>query len=571
MQSGCSPWLHWGIRADETSATLPAWPEPLTITLHDAGEIQRLARRLRDQGTSALGITLECTTSWPGHDPPPRALALQKIALAVPTADGDPSEVYLLAPPDPEQLRALAPLFDTDTSQPSGPSASRTPFVVFADAQRCLTVLETVDLRPARVGCLDTAMVLLAEGADRRRDARSLSTWVRDRLGHSISDPARPGELGSDEPIAVASDVLIPLMRSCTPDLRSTGLNRVFDLEMHLLPAVIEMEAAGVLLDVPRFERIAGGWERERETTTDEKRIARLDKLISTYRWWSRDYVDFDGRIRCRLHPLAADSGRFSCTEPNLQQVPSEHTAPGLRGCFVPAPGHVFVIADYAQIELRVAAHLAPCDALRRVFREGRDPHRATAATITGRDESTITDRERQMAKAVNFGFLFGMGARRFQGYARDSYGIEIDEREAAAAREAFFTTFPGIAAWHRRVRALSRRGDHEDVTVTTALGRRKRFEAGKFSYNAALNIPVQGTAAEGFKLAMTRLRPALREIGGRGVLVVHDEYLAEVPEADAEAGRVLVETVMRQAMSSIVDRVPISVEAKVARSWADK
>jgi DNA polymerase I-like protein with 3'-5' exonuclease and polymerase domains len=508
---------------------------------------------------------VHCTTSWPGHDPPPRALALDKLALAVPTGEGEASEVYLLAPPDPVRLRVLAPLFDPDDAR------GRPPFAVFAHAQLALTVLATLELAPPRVGCLETAMVLLAEGADRRREAFALSTWVRERLGAAITDPPRTGELESDQALAVAADVLVPLMRSATPDLRRTGLNRVFELETHLLPAVIDMEAAGVALDAPRFERIAGGWERERATATDAKRIARLDKLISTYRWWSRDYVDLGGRIRCRLHPLAADSGRFSCTEPNLQQVPSEHTAPGLRGCFVPAPGHVFVIADYAQIELRVAAHLAPCDALRRVFREGRDPHRATAATLTGREESTITDRERQLAKAVNFGFLFGMGARRFRGYARDSYGLELDEHEASAAREAFFATFPGIAAWHRRVRALSRRAETEDVTVTTVLGRRKRFRAGELSYNAALNIPVQGTAAEGFKLAMTRLLPALREIGGRGVLVVHDEYLAEVPAERAEQGRVRVETIMRHAMSELVDSVPIEVEAKVARSWAEK
>jgi DNA polymerase I-like protein with 3'-5' exonuclease and polymerase domains len=538
------------------------------LELEDAGEIERLARRLRQQGAKAVGIALHCTTSWPGHDPPFRALVAEKLALAVPTDDGDASEVYLLVPSDPAQLRALAPLFDEDGIRSDEP---RPPFVVFANAQRALTILGALDLAPPRVGCLETAMTLLAEGSDHRREARALSTWVADRLTHSIADPARAGELDSDQSLAVAADVLVPLMRSCTPDLRSTGLNRVFDLEVHLLPAVIDMEAAGIRLDVPAFERIAGAWEAERKTATDEKRISRLDKLLSTYRWWSRDYVDLDGRIRCRLHPLAADSGRFSCTDPNLQQVPSEHTAPGLRGCFVPAPDHVFVIADYAQIELRVAAHLAPCDALRRVFREGRDPHRATAATITGRDESTITDHERQMAKAVNFGFLFGMGARRFRAYAKDSYGIELDEREASAAREAFFSTFPGIAAWHRRVRALSNRAEREDVTVATALGRRKRFEAGRFSYNAALNIPVQGTAAEGFKLAMTRLWPALRELGGRGVLVVHDEYIAEIPAAQAEAGRACVERVMCEAMASLVDTVPIEVEAKVAHSWADK
>ena len=160
------------------------------------------------------------------------------------------------------------------------------------------------------------------------------------------------------------------------------------------------------------------------------------------------------------------------------------------------------------------------------------------------------------------------MGARRFREYARDSYGLELDERQAEDARAAFFRTFPGIAVWHRRVRGLSRQGEHEAVTVTTVMGRRRTFSPGKFSYNAALNIPVQGTAAEGFKLAMLALHRRLPEIGGRGVLVVHDEYLAEVPRERAEQGRALVEGVMVEAMASLVDSVPILVDAEVAEHW---
>jgi DNA polymerase-1 len=216
-----------------------------------------------------------------------------------------------------------------------------------------------------------------------------------------------------------------------------------------------------------------------------------------------------------------------------------------------------------------VAAHLAPCEALRRVFREGRDPHRATAATITGKAEVEISDRERQLAKAVNFGFLFGMGPARFRQYARDSYGVELDDAAARRAREAFLHTFPGIAQWHRRVGALGRAGT--SVTVRTAWGRRKRFAAAEFSFTAALNIPVQGTAAEGFKLAMARLHPRLTELGARGVLVVHDEYIAECPLDRADEARGLVEHTMVEAMREVVTSVPIVVEAAVCRSWGEK
>ncbi len=456
-----------------------------------------------------------------------------------------------------------------------GPLWSGASYLVFGDAQQALTVLGSRGLpTPTRFGCAMVAATLLAEGADRRRDHRPLDRSVRELFELEL-----PEEMfltsSPTARLACEAEALVELLRAMTPMLRERKLARVFAFECSLLPAVVDMEAAGFGVDPAAFERIASAWVRERgelevepESEPRQARLARLDKLISTYRYWARDYVGPDRRIRCRLHPLAADSGRFSCTDPNLQQVPAEHTAPGLRACFVPAPGNVLVIADYAQIELRVAAHLAPCPALRGVFHAGRDPHRATAATLAGKPEHAVDAHERKLAKAVNFGFLFGMGARRFQSYARDSYGLELDEHQAAAAREAFFRTFPGIAAWHRRIGNLARRGEKEALTVTTAMGRRRTFPAGKFSFNAALNIPVQGTAAEGFKLAMLRLHPALAELRGRGVLIVHDEYIAEVPEAAAERARELVENIMIESMREVVDSVPIVVEAEIARHW---
>ncbi|MBL8969422.1 MAG: hypothetical protein JNK56_02520, partial [Myxococcales bacterium] len=397
-----------------------------------------------------------------------------------------------------------------------------------------------------------------------------------EHLHHGLPGQVQQGQVSpaiARYPVAAAAaDALVPLLRALTPALRERGLSRVYELECRLLPSVLAMESAGVGLDVSGFQRIAATWQHEKDTTAPApERLAQLDKLISNYTRWPADFVDEDGRMRPHLHPLATDSGRFACTRPNLQQVPAEHTAPGLRACFVPAPGHRLIIADYAQIELRVAAQLAPCDAMRQVFRDGRDPHRATAATLAGKPESAISSHERKLAKAVNFGFLFGMGARRFQEYARSSYGLELDAQAANAARDAFFATFPGIAAWHRRIGNLEPRSHREDITVHTALGRRKRFPAGHFSFNAALNIPVQGTAAEGFKRAMIDLHTALGALGGRGVLCVHDEYLAEVPEAAAELAREVVQRTMEAAMATVVPDVPIVAEAHVARSWADK
>ena len=549
----------------DSAASVVPWPTAATVHLRDGSSFATALTELAALAPAALGLVVLLAAPHPdlpreaAHDP--RRLHAELLALAA----GD--RVFILHLACLHDLRPLqALLAGTDQS---------IPYVVFHDAHFSLAALQPLGISPPRFGCTLIAATLLAEGTGVRHDTLELAALATGHLERGLPGQVQQGQVSpaiARYPVAAAAaDCLVPLLRALTPVLRERGLSRVYDLECRLLPAVLAMEAAGVGLDVAGFNRIAQGWQRERDTNPAPERVAQLDKLLSTYANWPRDFVADDGRMRPHLHPLATDSGRFACSQPNLQQVPAEHTAPGLRGCFVPAPGNVLIIADYAQIELRVAAQLAPCAALRRVFQEGRDPHRATAATLAGKPESEISSHERKLAKAVNFGFLFGMGARRFQDYALASYGLELDHTAAQAARDAFFATFPGIAAWHRKIGDLGPRSHREDTLVHTALGRRKRFPAGHFSFNAALNIPVQGTAAEGFKRAMIDLHAALAVLGGRGVLCVHDEYLAEVPADRAEVARVLVSRTMEAAMATVVPGVPIVAEAHIARSWSDK
>ncbi|RMG94340.1 MAG: hypothetical protein D6705_16485 [Deltaproteobacteria bacterium] len=439
------------------------------------------------------------------------------------------------------------------------------PYLVTFAGKPLVSRLLAEGLEPRRLGDVRIALVLLAEGAARVPDdpATALAAWI---------DSAEPPALHPADDAAVRREAAtvaygaVVALRALAPRLRSLGLARLFDLECRLVPVVARMEAAGMPVDAAAFQRIADDWAAERARTTDPARTARLDKLLSTYAHWPRTYVDLDGRIRCRFDPLAADSGRFSCSEPNLQQVPTERTAPGLRACFRAPPGHCFVVADYAQIELRVAAALAPCERLADVFRHRGDPHRATAATLTGKRPEAVTPAERKLAKAINFGFLFGMGARTFRSYAKSSYGLDLDEAAARRAKDAFFRTYPGLAAWHRRTAAQGRGA--REVVVRTVLGRRKRFPPGGFSLPAALNVPVQGTAAEGFKRALVDLDAELPALGGRVVLCVHDEVVVEVPASEADAARERVVEIMRAAMEPLLGGVPVEVEAVVAPCW---
>lgn len=551
--------------ADAPTPSGAAWPTARPTLVGDAETFRALVQDLRNRAPKAIGL-------WVAPDPMQSRHQVDDWRNANPShaglavAKGESTHTWAIARagvPD------LSPLLSW-LAEPGG------PYVVTHGAQITLHRLhawsgDDAPPPPARLGCTQIAAVLLAEGA--RRGLPSLADTVGRALDRPWPLEAHGLPLAAPDPAEAATtsaSALVPLLRALTPMLRRRDLARAFDVECQLVPSVVAMERAGVGVDAPGFQRIVDTWLSEQLTATEPDRQARLAKLVSTYGYWPKEYVR-GGRIYCRLHPLSADSGRFSCTEPNLQQVPGNHVAPGLRACFGPAPGSALIVADYAQIELRVAAHMAPCDAMRAVFREGRDPHRATAATLAGKPESEISSRERQLAKAVNFGFLFGMGAPRFRSYAENSYGLTLDMDQAREAREAFLRTFPGIAKWHRKVGGLGRGREASPITVRTVLGRRKRFAPGKFSFNAALNIPVQGTAAEGFKLAMTRLHPQLAELGGRGILSVHDEYLAEVPLPRAEEGRALVERTMREAMAEVVHSVPIVVEAHLADSWADK
>lgn len=540
------------------------------MSVRDPAALQAAAAALADDlaaaATPLLGVALAPVLlpnerREAAHDP--RRVRPGLLALAT------EARTFVLDCPYLPDLRPLAPVL-------AGP---RPPYVVFPDAHFYLTVLARLGLAPPRLGCTRTAALLLAEGTLARDDELEFHNLVERYLKRPFPARWKQGQIALFDGreyldwdrgavLAHTAGRATELLRAMTHDhLRPRGMSRAFELECKLLPAVVAMESAGVAVDGARFAAVADGWRREREATADPERQAQLDKLITSYANWPRDYIEKDGRMRPHLDPLGTDSGRFACSRPNLQQVPSEYKAPGLRACFRAAPGHTLVIADYAQIELRVAAHLAPCEALREVFRAGRDPHRATAATLARKPEAEVTPHERKLAKAINFGFLFGMGAERFRDYAQTHYDLALDLAAAERAREAFFSTFPGIAAWHRRVGAMSPR---EDNFVRTTLGRRKRFPAGHFSFNAALNIPVQGTAAEGFKRAMTALHPALAELGGRGVLCVHDEYLAEVPETHAEAARTLVQQTMQAAMAEVVPSVPIAVDSRVAPSWAE-
>ncbi len=266
-----------------------------------------------------------------------------------------------------------------------------------------------------------------------------------------------------------------------------------------------------------------------------------------------------DGAILPSWRQIGAGaSGRMSCADPNLQQIPR---AADYRRCFAARPGFVLVKADYSQIELRIAAKVAGEEAMAAAYREGKDLHVLTAAAVLGKPADGVTKADRQLAKAVNFGLLYGMGAPAFRVYARSNYGVELTEEQARAYRNKFFSRYPRLRAWHRKV------GADERPIDTRTLGGRRRIGVARFTEK--LNTPVQGTGADGLKAAIALLWERRAECPGAvPVIFCHDEIVVEAAEADADRAAAWLRQAMVDGMAPLIDPVPVEVEVTVGRTW---
>ncbi len=299
-----------------------------------------------------------------------------------------------------------------------------------------------------------------------------------------------------------------------------------------------------------------------------------LAKLKGTYVDALPRYVDpKTGRIHCSFSQVSAATGRLASSDPNLQNIPVR----GLRGrrlreAFVPrepdAQGRwLLLAADYNQIELRVMAHLSGDEHMRRAFVEGQDVHAATAMRLFGVLPALITREQRGQAKVINFGLLYGMGPQRV---ARET-GLSLSE--ARTFIERYFRTFPAVRAWRERLLEEARRTGY----VETLLGRKRRMpdlnssdaRVRAFAENAAVNTPVQGSAADIIKRAMIELERALErsKLHAELLLQVHDELLLEAPESELEQTRELVRAAMEEAVEL---SVPLNVDFGHGRNWLE-
>jgi DNA polymerase-1 len=296
-----------------------------------------------------------------------------------------------------------------------------------------------------------------------------------------------------------------------------------------------------------------------------------LTKLKSTYADALAEEIDRDdGRVHTSYALAVAATGRFSSNSPNLQNIPIR-TEEGrkIRRAFVAEPGHLLLSADYSQIELRLAAHVADVPELRQAFRDGIDIHALTASQVFGVPLAKMDANTRRRAKAINFGIIYGISAF---GLGQQ---IGVPQSEAGAYIRAYFERFPAIRAYMERIKADCRRTGY----VETIFGR-KCWIPGIRDVNPArragaerqaINAPLQGSAADIIKRAMARIPAALarEKLQARMLLQVHDELLFEAPDAEVEHTAEVVRWVMEGACAPHCElSVPFVVETGWARSW---
>ncbi len=293
-----------------------------------------------------------------------------------------------------------------------------------------------------------------------------------------------------------------------------------------------------------------------------------LAKLKSTFLDGLLNLMQADGRVHTSFNQNVTATGRISSTEPNLQNIPVRtELGREIRRAFVASPGQTLVGADYSQIELRVLAHMSGDEAMIEAFRSGADIHAITAGEVFGVAPEEVTPAQRSAAKAVNFGIVYGISEF---GLARN---IGVTRKEAGDYIKRYFRRYPGVHAFMEECVQKGR----ERGYAATLLGRRRELpELSSSNYNTrafgervAMNMPIQGTAADIIKLAMVRVHAALQAQGLKAKLIlqIHDELILDTPLAEVEAVKPLLKAAMEEAMDL---SVPLIAEVREGHSWYD-
>ena len=430
-----------------------------------------------------------------------------------------------------------------------------------------------------------------------------------------------------------ATDVLIlfPIWEVQKQTLVSEVLDKIAALEFRLIPVVAEMELKGFLIDMKKWRQIIKEYEKRRGEvavriqdelrphfrhtqvdffgrraevvnlnspaqvleafrkvgldlpSTGEEVLQRhnhpLAKLLLEYRGYEKIITAFGENLIAKINPktgrihpdymqIGADTGRFSCSNPNLQQIPTDLL---FRQCFIAEKGYKLVVADYSQIELRIMAELSKDPAFLKAFKEEVDLHALTASQMFGVPLEQVTKERRFQAKSINFGLMYGRGAKSL------AVQLEISEEEAQQLLQKYFSAYKKVKAWLDRT---GREAVKKGYSLTIA-GRKRYYrdlnpeDPGYERQQAYVerqgkNTPIQGTSADMTKLAMVYIYERIKKEGfdAAPIHTVHDELVVEVKEDQAEKVATLVKEEMERAGKELLKEVPVRVDVAVSDSW---
>lgn len=427
------------------------------------------------------------------------------------------------------------------------------------------------------------------------------------------------------------ADVTLRLWQVLKPRLAADGMTRVYEsLERPMVPMLMRMEKRGISVDRQMLSRLSGefaqgmaGLEAEitelagerfnigspkqlgdilfgkmslpggkktktgawstsasvlEELAAEGHELPRkivdwrqLSKLKSTYSDALPGFINPDTkRVHTSYSLASTTTGRLSSSDPNLQNIPVRtESGRKIRQAFVPEAGNKLISADYSQIELRVLAHIADIPQLKQAFADGLDIHAMTASEMFGVPIEGMDPMVRRQAKAINFGIIYGISAF---GLANQ---LSISRSDAKSYIDTYFERFPGIRTYMEDTKAFARTHGY----VQTIFGRRAHYpeinsknpNMRAFNERAAINAPIQGSAADIIRRAMVRMEEALNKstLSAQMLLQVHDELIFEVPENEVDATIPVVKDIMEQACLPLIDlSVPLQVDARAADNW---
>jgi DNA polymerase I len=431
------------------------------------------------------------------------------------------------------------------------------------------------------------------------------------------------GELSRAQLEYAARDaaILLPLRERLAERLEEEGLGYISGVEFGAVAAISEMELAGVKLDIARWKELEKTVRERRDRAAEHlesffpppegvlpleglgprlnlnspKQITdafrtlgielpdtkvwtllkiehpaakalleyrELQKKLGTY---LETYPSFihpkTGRIHANFLQCRVPTGRLACTNPNIQQIPHEDE---FRRCFVAEEGNVLVIADYSQIELRILAEVSDDPAFVGAFQRGDDLHRLTAATMYGVPMEEVTREQRSDAKRINFGLMYGRGARSL------SAQLGTDEERGRQLIDEYFANYPKVQRFLQRTanRAMS------DRTLRTLAGRVRKFGKDPVADDRgamrreAMNYPIQGAASDIAKLALGYVREELEGLDARLINCIHDEFVVECDEGISDEVSERTRRAMIRAGEEVLEKVPVDVEVVVSREW---